>query len=59
MLAEVVEICLCPGPLVVDPEDLGYSVLEVNESFEDMVSLGGPLVWATLEELPLSGLELL
>jgi hypothetical protein len=59
MLAKVVEIRLYPGPLVVDPEDLGNGVLEVNESFEGIVGLGSPLVWAILEELPLSRFELL
>jgi len=44
MLAKVIEIRLCPSPFVVDPKDLGNSVLEVNESFEDIVSLGSPLV---------------
>ena len=59
MLAKVVEIRLRPSPFVVDSEDLGDRVFEVNEGFEDKVGLGRPFVRDLLEELPLSRLELL
>ena len=56
-LAEVIEILLRPGSLVVHSKDFDKCVLEVGKGCEDGVSLGAPFGQAPLQELPLGGFE--